>query len=84
MNDYTWYVVEVGYDTEKGFKKQAYAERVPNNYNLHHYFDKLYTTYGDVKGNVISVNACKTGKAAKEVAREWNENSRGLGVYLFA
>lgn len=84
MNNYTWYIVEKGFDLDSGFKKFAFPVRVSNNNNLHGYFDNLMNDYNGVKGYIISINACKTKKIAQETSEAWNINSKGNGVYLFS
>ena len=84
MSNYTWYVVEKGFDLESGFKKLAFPVRVSNSYNLHGYFDRQMNVYEGVKGYIISINACKTKKVAVECAASWNECAKGNGLYLFS
>lgn len=59
-------------------KRFAYAEKVPNCYNLFNYF----TPHNGCK--IESINACDTFKNAKETAELWNDAYKRNGFYLFA
>lgn len=75
MNRNTFFVIEEQ-EIESG-RYVAYAEKVPNCYNLLHYFKPRRGM------EIISVNACNTWKEAVEIARCWNEGWRKSGKYLY-
>ena len=75
MKNNSFYVVEEQHK-ESG-KTFAYAQKVPNAYNL---IGKFVPTSGF---KLISVNACDTWKEAQKTADFWNEQARKKNNYAF-
>ena len=74
MTEYTYYVICEKNQDNKYF---SHAEKVHNNINLLHEFHACNGF------ELVSINACKTLKLAKEIADCWNASYKSCSRYAF-